>query len=557
MDEFTDLQPVPQRSGDERRAAAGLRDVSRAAPRDRGTDGRGAGRGAGVLAGIERRAARHHRRRVTGAAALVAAVTAAVAVVVPAVVPGGDGGIVAALGLEDRGASPAPAPVPDPSLAQDGGPASTFMKAGDSMMLTDAQVKAFVTDVQGEAPGVLGNDNADHLPDNDPSLTRGGWCEDADLPVTLVSTDKGAGDLSGIDPGPLARWSATWRGDALARGSVGVGVDETVVKWAFDRPYLSDGEAARSYVDATGSSSVRCDAGTGPDLAGDFEVLPSPLPGAVQAVAPLKGASDGWVVRSVGSAEGSGSAVDLTVVLTAPTAQEAARAVVPLLRGAVDRATAREAVEKAAAEAGTEVKVPPSSTAPQRVVVRPYGMETGGLALTKDQVAAVLPGVVTEQQPPGVDHPTSSRCIGPFGAPDASTDNDARSERVSGFEVQHDGGTTVVAQWGMEWTPSSASSGSALFGLDPACGPAPAGEEWEPVTLSHAGVDVPVIVRHPGGDAQQWVVRATAAVEPAAAVGLQIQMTAPSRAQVAAVVVPLLQAAQQRAYDANFVPSTP
>lgn len=39
------------------------------------------------------------------------------------------------------------------------------------------------------------------------------------------------------------------------------------------------------------------------------------------------------------------------------------------------------------------------------------------------------------------------------------------------------------------------------------------------------------------------------------AVGLEIETTASSKAEVAAVVVPLLEAAQQRAYAANFVPS--
>lgn len=77
------------------------------------------------------------------------------------------------------------------------------------------------------------------------------------------------------------------------------------------------------------------------------------------------------------------------------------------------------------------------------------------------------------------------------------------------------------------------------------------------MTLSHDGADVAAAVSHPGGDPERWLVRTTAAVEPAAAVGLEIETTASSRDEVAAIIQPLLEAAQARAYAANFVPSSP
>lgn len=77
------------------------------------------------------------------------------------------------------------------------------------------------------------------------------------------------------------------------------------------------------------------------------------------------------------------------------------------------------------------------------------------------------------------------------------------------------------------------------------------------MTPSRAGADVPAVIRHPGGDPQRRVVRATGSPEPAVAFGLEIETAASSKAQVAAVVVPLLEAAQQRAYAANFVLSAP
>lgn len=550
MDEHTtDLGPAPERTDDERRAVAGLLDVAGG-----GRPGGAPGGGSSLLAGVQRRAARQHRRRLAGAAVAGVAALGVVAMVVPAVVPGGGSGIVAALGLEDRGAAPAPdtAPAPPPSEGT-GIFASTFDDAGDSMMLTDAQVEAFVGGVQGRAPGSLGNGNADRLPDDGLSLTVGGWCRDADLPMRVAATAEGAGDPSIAYLGPRGRWSATWRADAPTRG--GVGVDEVVVKWAFDKPYLSDAGTARSYVDATGASSVRCGAGAGRDLAGDFRVLPPPLPGAVQAVASVAGAPETWEVRTVGSAEGSGAAVDLTTLLSAPTAQEAGRTVVPLLRQALDRVTAREAVERAASDAEIELGAPASSTAPQRVVVRPYGRSRTDPSLMPDQVATVLPGTVSELLPPGADDPSSSGCVGRFRAPEASRDSNTTSESVSGVEILDGSARTTVAERLFSWSPSG--PGSMLLGLDSPCGPAPEGETWEPVMLSHDGADVPVVLRHPGGDPERWVVRATDAAEPAVAVGLEIETTASSQADVAAIVVPLLEAAQRQAYAANFVPSAP
>lgn len=214
-------------------------------------------------------------------------------------------------------------------------------------------------------------------------------------------------------------------------------------------------------------------------------------------------------------------------------------------------------MERAASEAGTEPRTPPSSTAPERVVVRPYGRSQTVPSLALDQVAAVLPVTVSELQPEGVDNPTGSRCVGHFRVPEVYRDGDDSEEAVSGFEVVHGGGRTTVAEWLFSWTPSEPVSGFLLFGLAPPCGPAPAGETWQPVTLSHAGTDVPAVVRHPDGDLQRWVVRVTGSAEPAAAVGLEIETTASSRAEVAAVVVPLLEAAQRQAYAANFVPSAP
>lgn len=189
MDDHTDLRPVPQRTDDERRAAAGLLDVA-GGGRRRGASGDGPD----LLADVQRRAVRQHRRRLAGAGVVGVAALGVVALVVPAVVPGGSG-IVAALGLEDRGASPSPDAVPAPPPADDG-PVGPAARAGDSLVLPDAQVEAFVAGVQGQASGTLGVDDARYLGDSGSgsSLSRGGWCRETDLVVESTVTEEGTGE---------------------------------------------------------------------------------------------------------------------------------------------------------------------------------------------------------------------------------------------------------------------------------------------------------------------------------------------------------------------------
>lgn len=553
MDEFTNLHPVPQRTEDEHRAAAGLRDVSRAASRERGTKTQGAGRGAGLLAGIERRAARHHRRRVTGAAAVVAAVAAA-GLVVPVVVPGGAGQIMAALGLDGQDSAPAPSPTPDASTPPvDEQPVSAASMVGDALVLTDDQVEAFVAGVQGRPAGALRTDNARYLRDSglSDSLTTGGWCREVALVTKTTATQEGTGKTEMITVSPGGTWSATWRAGAPSRP--GVEVDEKAVKWSSGKVYPGDVETARSYVEVTGDSSTTCNDSAGQGLAGDFQVLPAPLPGAVQAAAPLQVEPGTWQVRTVASAAGSGTAVDLTVVLPAPSAQQAGQAVIPLLRQALERVTAWDAVSEAAAGAGTAPQAGPASTAPGRVVVRPYNLL--GQVLTLNQVGAVLPGATLAPQPDLASKAGGRACMGPFGLSEGY-ENSSGSEAAA-FETTLDGAPASVKEWLMHWSANGSSTRSPLFAANSPCRSATTGEPWEAVTLTHAGVDVPAVVSHPGGDPRRWVVLATAAAEPAVAVGLQVQMSAASQDEVAAVVVPLLQGAQQRAYDANFVQVAP
>lgn len=568
MDEPTDLPPVPQRTDDERRAAAGLLDAART-PWRGGADGRAgvvvtgggpAGDGPDLIAEVERRAARQHRRRLAGAGVAAVAVAAALALVVPAVVPGGGGGIVAAPGL-DRG-SAAPAPGPSASDLQtspeDRWPPTAVAAARDALVLTDAQVEAFVTGVQGEPPGTLGIDNARHLRDTVlvGSLTTGGWCRQESLVTQSTATRVDTGETEMITVEPSGMWSATWRAGAAARP--GVAVDEKAVTWSSGKVFPSDAESARSYVEATGASSTTCDGTADRGLAGAFRVLPAPLAGAVQAAAPVEGRPGTWQVRSVASAEGSGTAVDLTVVLPAPSAQEAGRTVVPLLRRALERVTAWDTVLDRSDRAGTQPQAGPTSTAPGRVLVRPY--QDFAASLTLEQVDAVLPGVVlgAPVEPATWGLERTGPCAGPLDDPDNFAEAVDGGNVAGTFEARRDGGAVSVQEWvGNEERALSVVRLAVPPVPGPACGPTPAGTTWQPEVLSRAGTDLAVVVRHPDGDPQRWVVRGAAAVDPSWFVGLEVEITADSQADVAAVVVPLLAAARQRAYDANFVPSTP
>ena len=424
--DHVDLHPPPQRSHDERRAAAALADLA-GAP---GSPGLAHAGGPGALTTVRRRAVRQRRRRLAGGLAASVAAAAAVGLAVPAVVP--DGAIVAALGLTDRGsaapdqAAPAPdappdapapddptSPAPDPYQVQDAVPGLP--------VLTDREALQLLAGAQdGDGFISLVADGALAL-SREPRSARtgdvGGWCRDT--PLTM---DVPAG----------SSWAVAWR----TPDGEGARVAERVLSWGMGGPANPyEVQSAGAWVQDVAASTTRCAASAGSPTR-TFRVLPEPSPGIVQAVAPVDGQPATWEVRTV-APTGSGSVVDLTVVVPGATDQDAARAVQPMVQAAV----ARSAAWDAAHEPGTRVVADPSANAPGSVV-QTYFLQEGQLTL--EQVAGLLPGAV--HGPPDTgwkgEGPITVGCNPPFFIPDGAT-NPEGSGQVA-FQAPQNGTTTVT-----------------------------------------------------------------------------------------------------------------
>ena len=539
--DHVDLHPRPQRSHDEQRAAAALADLA-GAP---GSPGLVRAGGQGALATVRRRAVRQRRLRLAGGAAAAVAAVAAVGLAVPAVVPGG--GIVAALGLPGRGSAAPDQGVPGPDASPDApapddptSPAPDPYQVQDAVpglpVLTDREALQLLAGAQdGDGFISLVADGALAL-SREPRSARigdvGGWCRDT--PLTM---DVPAGSSLAV----------AWRTPDDEGGRVA----ERVLSWGMGGPANPhEVESAGAWVQDVAASTTRC-AASSDSPARTFRVLPEPSPGVVQAVAPVDGKPATWEVRTV-APTGSGSVVDLTAVVPGATEQDAARAVQPMVQAAVERSAAWDAAH----EPGTRVVADPSDNAPGSVV-QSYLPQEGQLVL--EQVGAVLPGAfaVLPDERLQWERPITVGCNPPFFIPDGAT-NPESSGQVAFRAPQDGGGTTTVTERLLRYEGGTAKDYVSATN-DPAtvCDPDSAQQAWQVVTLRHAGESVRAVVRHPYGDPQQWVVRAAVAPDPATAVDLEVRTTASSEADLAAVVQPLVAAARQRAYAANFVPSAP